>query len=267
MSEIAPSFEHVRAALTGLAHHRVDTLTSVSHHGKHWPLVVVHPHRWDSARKPILIAGGVHGDEPAGVYAALTLLAEADRADYVGPPLVIFPCVNPSGFDAGTLTSGSGANLNRLFGTRSEEPEVRAIEEWLQTQGLTFRMAFDLHEVRPDYAGEGFTAKDNPLGAYLYEIVIDGSPRLGRAMIDALPSDRAVCDWPTIYEDVNTGGVITYPQDRRNPIYAQGTSLDAFLSSEYTGHAFTTETPTGWSMPQRVDTHVTFVKTALRLAV
>ena len=59
-------------------------------------------------------------------------------------------------------------------------------------------MTFDLHEVRPDYVGEGFVEADNPRGAYLYETITDGSVRIGRALIDDLPANRPVCDWPTM---------------------------------------------------------------------
>jgi murein peptide amidase A len=207
---------------------------------------------------------GVHGDEPAGVHAALRFLADGQREFNDVLQFVVFPCVNPSGFDAGTLGTKSGANLNRLFGTGSTQPEVRAIENWLRVHARRFRMTFDLHETRPDYVGEGFVEKDNPRAAYLYETVTDDSDRIGRLMIDALPSGRMVCDWPTIYNDINQAGVISYPEACRNPIYARGTSFEGFLSRWYTGHAFTLETPTGWSLSDRVDTHLTFLKVALR---
>lgn len=127
-------------------------------------------------------------------------------------------------------------------------------------------MTFDLHEVRPDYVGEGFVQKDNPRAAYLYETVNDDSKRIGRLMIDTLPPGRQVCDWPTIYDDINNAGVISYPEGCRNKIYAEATSFDSFLSNRYTGHSFTLETPTRWSLRDRVDTHLTFLKTALRHA-
>ena len=82
-------------------------------------------------------------------------------------------------------------------------------------------------------------------------------------MLDALPAGRSVCDWPTIYDDINDRGLISYPSGQRNPIYREGTSFDAFLNTRYTHHSFTTETPTGWSIADRVDTHLTFLRTAL----
>jgi hypothetical protein len=256
--------QEVESKLPLLRGYSVEQIAHVSYGDARWPILCIRSTPWEVTRPTVLISGGVHGDEPAGVHAALRFLADGQREFNDVLQFVVFPCVNPSGFDAGTLGTKSGANLNRLFGTGSTQPEVRAIENWLRVHARRFRMTFDLHETRPDYVGEGFVEKDNPRAAYLYETVTDDSDRIGRLMIDALPSDRMVCDWPTIYNDINQAGVISYPEACRNPIYARGTSFEGFLSRWYTGHAFTLETPTGWSLSDRVDTHLTFLKVALR---
>jgi murein peptide amidase A len=243
----------------------VERLAQVRHGERVWSIYCVRPPSFDRTRPVVFIAGGVHGDEPAGVYAALAFLTHIHHEFDNAFQFVVFPCVNPSGFDADTLETASGANLNRLFGRSSRHSEIRAVEDWLRRQDIRFRLAFDLHEVRPDYIGEGFTPKDNPHAAYLYETVTDGSPRIGRAMIDALPPQRAVCQWATIYDDINDRGLISYPQGARNKVYAQGTTLDGFLTAHnYCGHAFTLETPTGWPLRDRVATQLTLLKTALR---
>ncbi len=71
-----------------------------------------------------------------------------------------------------------------------------------------------------------------------------------------------MCDWPTIYDDISDRGLVSYPSGQRNVIYGQGTSFDAYLNGRYAAHSFTTETPTGWSIEDRVDTHV-LIETAL----
>jgi hypothetical protein len=267
MNEVISRFAHeVEAKLSQLKGCSVEQIARVSYGGASWPILCVRSARWDATRPTVLISGGVHGDEPAGVHAALAFLADGQREFNDVLQFVVFPCVNPSGFDADTLETQSGANLNRLFGTGSAQPEVRAIEDWLRVHGRHFRMTFDLHEVPPDYVGEGFVEKDNPRAAYLYETVSDGSERIGRLMIDALPAGRPVCDWPTIYNDINQAGVVSYPEGCRNAIYEKGTAFDAFLNGRYAGHAFTLETPTGWSLSDRVDTQLTFLKAALRHA-
>jgi hypothetical protein len=268
MNEVMSRFAHeVEAKLALVKGHRVEQIASVTYGDASWPILCVRSKRWEASRPMVLISGGVHGDERAGVHAALAFLAHGQHEFEDALQFVVFPCVNPSGFDADTLETASGANLNRLFGINSAQPEVSAIEDWLRIHAQRFLMTFDLHEVSPDYVGEGFVQKDNPRAAYLYETVTDNSERVGRSMIDALPASRPVCDWPTIYDDINEAGVISYPEGCRNQIYAEGTSFDSFLSSRYTGHSFTLETPVGWSLGDRVDTHLTFLKVALRHAV
>ena len=50
-------------------------------------------------RREILMTGGVHGDEPAGVEAVLSFL-EGPVEDYLDEFTVV-PCVNPSGLELG----------------------------------------------------------------------------------------------------------------------------------------------------------------------
>ncbi len=252
---------------------RVESLENVSiavleelRYGSHeYPLYVVEsaPAAGRSVGT-VLLSAGVHGDEPAGVHALLDSLESADvLLDHFR--LVVLPCVNPSGYESDTLETMSGANLNRLFGCDTSQPEVRAIEAWLTQRADRFRVTLDLHETSPYYHGEGFVAADNPHSCYLYETAADSSTRMGPEMIAALPDGVEVCDWPTIYKDVNDRGVISYPESCRNPIYARKTTLDAHLNGRYTDHSFTTETPTGWSIEKRIAVHLSFVRTALSL--
>ncbi len=257
------SMREIESTLEGLTDHHIETVVSVGDGDLVWPIFCVSSRRLDISHPTVLITGGVHGDEPAGVHAALAFLRQWHRDLNRAIQFVVFPCVNPSGFEHGSLRTESGANLNRLFGIGSTQREVRAIEQWLADHAFRFRMTFDLHEVRSDYVGEGFSEKDNPRAAYLYETVTDESERLGPRMIAALPPDRTVCDWPTIYGDINDRGVISYPAGCRNPIYAMGTSLDAFLSKHYTGQSFTLETPTEWSLDDRIETHLSLLQAAL----
>jgi hypothetical protein len=211
----------------------------------------------------VLISAGVHGDEIAGVATALEFL-EARAGRLSGAfRLVVLPCVNPTGFECNTLATADGANLNRLFGTGSRQPEIVALEAWLSDQDRPFLATFDLHEISPTYRGEGFVESDNPRACYLYETQADPHRRLGRALIDALPPSIEVCRDPFIYHDFNDQGVVPYPEACRNPIYAQGTTFDAYLHGRHTGHAFTLETPMGWPMEKRVRTQLIWLDEAL----
>jgi protein MpaA len=69
---------------------------------------------------PLLVLGGIHGDEPASVDA---LLALAGRLEAGAPPLWLVPATNPDGLVAGRKNSARDVDLNRNFPARSFAPE------------------------------------------------------------------------------------------------------------------------------------------------
>jgi Succinylglutamate desuccinylase / Aspartoacylase family len=251
--------------LNDLPNAEIETIARIEYDDRSYPLFVIKSVVSLSDRPTVLVSGGVHGDEPAGVYAALDFvehLMPRFRFDF---NFFVLPCANPSGFEMDTLQSLSGANLNRLFDTGSAEPEIRGIEDWLMKEPARFLATFDLHETVPEFSGEGFTARDNPHACYLYETVRGRKKRFGKQLIESLPPSFDVCRWSTIYADINSDGVISYPEANRNLVYAQETTFEAFLMHHKTDHAFTTETPTGWSIEKRVQAQLQWLETALRI--
>jgi hypothetical protein len=261
--------KEVERKLQSLQDVALETLCVVPYEGHSYPLYAVEYPPPDVAqldeRHVVFVSAGVHGDEPAGVHAALEFLQNIAPSFSQNFRFLVLPCVNPSGYAANTTETMNGANLNRLFARNSTQPEIRAIEDWLFERAVSFCVSLDLHEVPPFYVGEGFVEADNPTATYLYETVSDGSTRIGHQLLAALPDGVEVCDWPTIYNDQNDGGVIAYPEACQNPIYAEGTGLDSFLNGRFTGHSFTTETPTAWDMEKRIRAQLTYIETAIRL--
>jgi hypothetical protein len=96
---------------------------------------------------------GLHGDEPEGVHALITLLRVLDRAPEVaeGYCLFVYPVCNPTGFEDGTRNSRSGKDLNREFWRGSSEPEVRLLESELVAH--SFHGLISLHT---DNTSHGF---------------------------------------------------------------------------------------------------------------
>jgi hypothetical protein len=173
--------------------------------------------------------------------------------------------LNPSGFEAKTLETSDGINLNRSFGINSKQAEIASTEAYLEQLNLQFRVAFDLHETVPNYVGEGFNEDDNPRSCFLYETTELRIEPVGRAILDSLPTSVEICDWDEIYLDKAVAGLVHYPLACKNPIYAQKTSFDAFLNGRYTHHSFTTETPTSWELRKRIDTQLRMVCSGLEL--
>jgi len=81
------------------------------------------------------IFAGIHGDEAAGVFAAVRFLQELAQNPELarGYEVYVYPLCNPTGFEDGTRHSRSGRDLNREFWLGSREPEVALIERQIRT--------------------------------------------------------------------------------------------------------------------------------------
>ncbi len=199
-----------------------------------------------SARTPrrVLITGGMHGDEPAGVEAVLEFLERDNTALLKNFSFLVIPCINPYGYVHNTRETLDGIDINRAFET-DDVAEVAIVKKALgQTQ---FSLAIDFHE---DYDATGF---------YLYEGKRDEKyicPRLTTAAkaIGPLDPDDPGEDAPDLAEGV----------------YKVATSwgtqgLTPYLLHFHSEHVIISETPTVWQLEQRVALHLTILDTALDL--
>ncbi len=213
----------------------------------------------------VLISGGIHGEEPAGVHTILKFL-EHDIFDFLGNyRFLIFPCINPFGFEYGFRFNTGGIDINRQFKSDSDSREASMVMRALWGYGRRFACTIDLHETDPNWADEGFSKEANPCTFYMWETASDKNIRIGDKVIEEVKKTVEVCDWPKVYGDVNNGGVIWYPEGCGNPVYAQGTTLDAYLNANYTPQSFTLETPCGWDLKKRIATNMVALRTILEL--
>ena len=79
-------------------------------------------------RNPLLLMGGIHGDEPLGVHLAqktLELLMEDEKKPQpeVTLPWILIPILNVDGFKANTRVNGRGVDLNRNYPSKSWAPD------------------------------------------------------------------------------------------------------------------------------------------------
>jgi murein peptide amidase A len=117
----------------------------------------------DPARPAVAISAGLHGDEPAGPWALLELM-EARELDS-SFCYRIWPCINVSGFAAGTRVNADGVDINRTFDGIGTSPEARVV--LAANRSRRFQLSLDLHE---DCDAVGF---------YCYEYGGDGiGPRV-----------------------------------------------------------------------------------------
>jgi hypothetical protein len=125
----------------------------------------------DNAAPTVSLSAGVHGDEPAAPWALLSIVRDGlldSRFAYR-----IWPCLNPSGYHAGTRGNAEGRDVNRSFSRGGTTPEARAV--FTANRDRHFVMALDLHE---DYEAEG---------CYVYEPLRPGfAPCFSGRVVTAL---------------------------------------------------------------------------------
>ena len=192
--------------------------------------------------KNILITGGVHGDEPAGVEAVLQFLARDNTELLKRFSFTVIPCVNPSGYVHDTRENRDGIDINRSF----EEEKVREVVILKRAIGQTqFSFAIDFHE---DYEATGF---------YLYEGKKDEKylgPKIANAVksIGPIDTEDSGEDAPDIAEGVYKVA---------SKWGTQG--LAPYLLHYHSEHVIITETPTAWPLEQRAALHLGVLDTAL----
>jgi hypothetical protein len=123
----------------------------------------------DDVKVPIVVQGGIHGNEYEGVDAAMETIERLATTPYGTDPevdqildhavLIFNPIQNPDGRIAGTRTNGNGFDLNRDFLTQSQ-PETQSmvpvIQKWLSPELL------DLHGYVEPTLIEATTKPHNP---------------------------------------------------------------------------------------------------------
>lgn len=78
------------------------------------------------ALNPILLLGGVHGDEPLGVRLAEDTLEWLKmQPDSTVVPWILIPCINPDGFNAHSRVNGRGIDLNRNYPASNWQAEAK----------------------------------------------------------------------------------------------------------------------------------------------
>ena len=193
-------------------------------------------------RLRVLLTGGVHGDEPAGVEAVLRFLEE-EMDPWLGQvEFTAVPCVNPVGYVRDTRENGGGVDVNRSF-EGGDVPEVKLLKKALE--GCRVDAFVDCHE---DWEADGF---------YMYEGPRQG-PSVGPAVIAAV-EERASIDPDSGEESepVSRGVYEISPSWGR-----QG--LGPYVLHGHASRACIFETPTAWPLEERSAVHRVALDAALR---
>lgn len=226
------------------------------------PLLQITTPRGNSSSKNVLLSAGVHGSEPAGVMALIDFLKNHVREYTNDFQFHVYPCINPSGYERNTRDTAQGINPNKEFKKGTTVPESNSFIKSLRKKYL---FSIDHHETNP-FDEPGVVSSDiHPQGCYLYEAAKKSDLYMGKKIILRLRKEKFPISYlPTIYGDKNDNGLITPASSGESGLTATlSAALDAFMIANHTQHAFTFETPTHLPLQQRIDAHITVIKTVL----
>ena len=204
-------------------------------------------HRSD--RPTVLLMGGTHGDEPAGVESVLHFLESGCDTWLRQLNFAAIPCLNPHGYVHDTRHNAQDVDVNWSY-ARDDVPEVQVIRRFVA--GRRFAFVFDCHE---DWESPGY---------YIYEL------RRGAPVVGAEVTRRvsALCPLNTSskIEGLSAENGLIAP-DPREEVARRAAGIPLVMFFEHTDHLLTSESPTERDMDTRVQAHMTALETVIEAHV
>jgi hypothetical protein len=198
----------------------------------------------------VLLTAGMHGEEPGGVEGVLQW-AESGEWRRWRVNWLIFPCINPYGWERNYRRNRQRRDINRQFRTRTDTKESELIKRIVRGRRFLFSMEFHedvdaagyyLYELRrqPPFIGEQVVRAVSKVIHINRDTVIDGNEATGEGLIRRVAS------------------VSTMRQRRQWP-------MAYHLFRHCTNHVLGSETPVTVPLKQRARAHVVALQTALKL--
>jgi hypothetical protein len=200
--------------------------------------ITLNPNR----NKTVVFSAGIHGDEEAGPFAVLKFLQEYE---ITSKRVVLFPVVNPYGFDRRVRKNGLRLDLNRRFCDNELEGEAKIAYQLL----CKFRpcLFVSMHEF---YGKEGY---------YMY-----ASDRKRKQIYERIP--RIAAKYFKIFryrinDEPVENGIIWHPETE----YTEPRNRSTLENRMHTDgvHYICTETPNQASMMRRVEVQFNIMKFVL----
>lgn len=218
--------------------------------------------RANGESKPlVIITGGIHGDEPSGVYAAAQFVKH-HLHEFHQFRFAVFPCLNPGGFVLNTRANPQQFDLNRVFAEESIAEEVRLVTAEMAQLAPEAIAVFDLHEDHPHTACDFAPQDPAPCQYYMYQRSAGSQFDIAEQMVTAL-ADRGfpICRWERIYGDSCRNGVIRVDDSHRHA--RNMPTMGRYLSSRGAKAVLTTEVPGNWRLEHKVEAHLTALAAGL----
>lgn len=200
----------------------------------------------------LLIAAGIHGEEPAAVLGLIDWLNRhaAQWTDRLA--LTVFPCLNPWGFERGIRYDPKGNDLNRQF-DRPTHPAVAAFCR--EVAGMRFDLFMDMHEDCDFHR------------MYLYEVA-DGlardgaAPTLGRRILETCSRSVELSDGEEVGELLTNRGIVSGALTREELRAWDSLPIALYAFLHHTDQVITVETPGMRPVKLRSELHVTALEVA-----
>jgi hypothetical protein len=218
---------------------------SISAGNRDYPLIKIILGKGNPRR--VLISGGIHGDEPAGVDTICAFLENKLYKKFLKDwEFTLLPCINPSGFEAGSRHNQNGIDLNRKFKEAQVPREVAFVKNVLEQP---YHLDLELHE-------DG----DSP-GYYLYQKDQTTSvSSLGRAILDRVESIHPLNLAEEIEEVPADRGLLSRLSE---PEEMKWWPMALYAHIRGCSHVFTLETSPALPMDVRIKAHLLAIQTAL----
>ena len=191
------------------------------------------------------VNAGTHGDEPAGVEAALRFLECWCPDRLIETKVLVTPCLNPFGYRNDLRENHDGIDVNWAF-KRDDVAEIKTIKRLID--GVKLNAIIDLHE---DWESPGY---------YLYEQIRNRSS-LGRTITERVRTFCPVNDESTIEGEIASLGVIYPSMDVPKRKSGEGVPVEVF--NRATDHQITSESPSCRPVAERVKAHLTAIDVLL----
>ena len=247
----------IRQASREISSLRVEILDTIRNGTRQYPFYqLTLPGKQTPLKRSIYLSGGIHGDEPAGVWAVIDFLRRyRKRQDFYRKfEFTILPCTNPFGYEYNTRENGRGIDLNRQFRNASPPAEVRLIKKAVGRR--PFHLVMELHE------------DTDTTGFYLYELHQMEEEPMGREIIERVARKYPINRQEEIEGFVARKGLIRFEArdgslDRM--IHRQKNWPQAFYHyNNGSRSCFTTESPVSLKPKERTDIHLTALDAALK---
>jgi protein MpaA len=196
-------------------------------------------------KQNVYLSAGIHGDEPAGVWALL-LWSEINQEFFKNYNFTIFPCLNPWGCIENNRLNSKGNDLNRSW---DKNGEVTISEVIKRSEGARFRLAINLHE---DYDANGIYLYEPPHGKKRDDLA-DKILSSGRKYIPIDTRKKIEGRWAR-------NGVI---RPAASSLPKEGLPEAAFLQKFRSDRTFVFETPSEYDLRIRVQAQVAMLERAV----